>query len=219
MPGEGTGATDGFRPPVTIGGRYASLVPLTRAHIPALARAGRDPAIWRWLRIGPGRNESEMTALVEEQLAAQTEGSVLAFTVLALPERVPSGIFRFLDIDRANRAVEFGTWIDSSRWRTPLNTEVKYLGFRHAFETERFHRVQLRTDSRNERSQRAIERLGAVKEGVHREHLRLRDGYYRTSLVYSVLASEWPAVRARLEEKLARPWPSDAAISGASPRP
>jgi N-acetyltransferase len=205
---------EGFRRPVTIEGRYATLVPLSRAQIPALARAGRDPAIWQWLRIGPGRNESEMTILVEEMLAAQAAGQVLAFAVLALPERAPSGFFRFLDIDRENRAVEVGTWLDSARWRTPLNTEVKYLGLRHAFETERYHRVQLRTDALNERSQRAIERLGAVREGVHREHLRLRDGRYRTSVVYSILASEWPEVKRHLEEQLARPWPP-AGVPGA----
>jgi RimJ/RimL family protein N-acetyltransferase len=148
-----------------------------------------------------------MTTFVEEMLATQSTGSILPFTVLALPERLPAGFFRYLDIDRENRWVETGTWLDSTRWRTPLNTEVKYLALRYAFEAEGFHRVQLRTDLRNERSQHAIERLGGVREGSHREHFRLRDGSYRTSIVYSILASEWPTVKQRLEEKLARPWP------------
>jgi N-acetyltransferase len=203
----------GFRPPVTLRGRFVEMVPLERAHIPGLAHAGRDPEVWRLLRIGPGRNEAEMTVFVEEMLALQATGAILPFTVLGLPERAPVGFFRFLDIDRENRWVEFGTWLDSTRWRTPVNTEVKYLALRYAFESEECHRVQLRTDLRNERSQRAIERLGGVREGIHREHFRRRDGTYRTSVVYSILVSEWPQVKRRLEEKLARPWP------GPSPSP
>jgi RimJ/RimL family protein N-acetyltransferase len=209
---------NGFRPPVTLRGRYVELVPVDRAHIPGLARAGRDPAVWQFLRIGPGRNEAEMTAFVEEMLATQATGSILPFTVLALPERVPAGFFRYLDIDRENRWVETGTWLDSTRWRTPLNTELKYLVLSYAFEAEEVHRVQLRTDSRNERSQHAIERLGGVREGTHRDHFRLRDGSYRTSIVYSILAAEWPPVKRRLEDRLARPWPGGApAPSGAVP--
>jgi RimJ/RimL family protein N-acetyltransferase len=181
-------------------------VPLERRYIPDLAHAGRDPEVWRLLRIGPGRTLAEMTALVDEFLEAQESGSVLPFVVLLLRDRRPTGMFRFLDIDRENRWVETGTWLDPTVWRTPVNTEVKYLGLRYAFEEEGVHRVQLRTDSRNVRSRRAIERLGGVREGVHREHIRLRDGSYRTSLVYSILAPEWPGVKRRLEEKLARPW-------------
>lgn len=208
-------SASGFHRPVVLRGRYVELVPLERAHIPGLTRAGHDPEVWRLLRIGPGRNEEEMTALVNEMLEAESTGSVLPFTVLAFPGREPAGFFRFLDIDRENRWVETGTWIDSARWRSPINTEVKYLALRHAFETEGFHRVQLRTDSRNVRSQRAIERLGAVAEGMHREHIRLRDGFYRTSLVYSILAPEWPPIKKRLEEKLARPWPPSVPAANA----
>jgi N-acetyltransferase len=205
----------GFRPPVTLTGRYVELVPLERSHIPGLAHAGRDPAVWEFLRIGPGRNLAEMTAFVDGMLAQQAAGSILPFTVRSLPERVPVGFFRYLDIDRENRWVESGTWLDPARWRTPVNTEVKFLVLRHAFETEEYHRVQLRTDLRNERSQHAIERLGAVREGIHREHYRRPDGSYRTSVVYSILAAEWPAVRQRLEAKLARPWPgADSSAPG-----
>lgn len=196
----------GFRPPVILRGQWVELAPLERRYIADLVHAGRDPEVWRLLRIGPGRTLAEMTALVDEFLEAQESGSVLPFVVLLLPERRPTGMFRFLDIDRANRWVETGTWLDSAVWHTPVNTEVKYLGLRYAFEEEGVHRVQLRTDSRNVRSQRAIERLGGVREGVHREHIRLRDGSYRTSLVYSILAPEWPGVKRRLEENLVRPW-------------
>jgi N-acetyltransferase len=204
----------GFRPPVSIAGHFVRLVPLERDHVPGLARAGRDPEVWRLLRIGPGRNETEMRVLVDELLALQDVGTVLPFTIVALPEGRPVGIFRYLYIDRENRSVETGTWLDSAVWRTPVNTEVKYLGLRYAFEEENVHRVQLKTDLRNERSQRAIERLGAVREGVHRQHYLLRDGTYRSSVCYSILAAEWPRVKQRLEELLARPWPV-----GASPIP
>ncbi len=197
----------GLRDPVTLRGRWVELVPLERRHIRDLARAGRDPQVWQWLRIGPGRNEAEMTALVDTLLAQQGEGEVLPFAIRSLTEDRFVGMCRYLDIERADQAAEIGTWIDSALWRTPVNTEVKYLVLRHAFETEHAHRIELRTDSRNERSQRAIERLGARWEGVLREHIRLADGVYRSSVCYSILASEWPGVRRHLEEKLGRPWP------------
>ena len=210
----------GFRSPVSIGGRFVRLVPLERDHGPGLARAGRDPGIWEFLRIGPGRNEEEMGALIDELLELQEGGSVLPFTIVTIPDRRPVGMFRFLYIDRENRSVETGTWLDSSVWRTPINTEVKYLGLRYAFEEENVHRVQLKTDLRNLRSQRAIERLGAVREGVHRGEYLLRDGNYRTSICYSILAQEWPRVKSRLEELLARPWPaSTAPVLGSGPPP
>jgi N-acetyltransferase len=210
----------GFHPPVTIDGRFVRLVPLERDHAPDLARAGRDPAVWKFLRIGPGRTEAEMGALIGELLALQDVAAVLPFTIVALPDRRPVGIFRYLSIDRENRSVETGTWLDSAVWRTPINTEVKYLGLRYAFEEENVHRVQLKTDLRNARSQRAIERLGAVREGVHRGEYLLRDGTYRTSICYSILAGEWPRVKSRLEELLARPWPVfTAPVSATGPAP
>ena len=120
----------GFRPPVTLTGRFVELDPLLPDHVPELARAGRDPEVWRLLRIGPALNEGEMSTLVEGMLADQASGSVLAFVVRRLPERVVSGMFRFFDIGRADRWVEVGTWLDPAVWRTPVNTEVKYLGLR-----------------------------------------------------------------------------------------
>jgi len=116
------------------------------------------------------------------------------------------GIIRFLDIDRANQRVELGTWLDSRYWGSPLNAQAKLLMLAYAFEEEGVHRVQLKTDSRNLRSQRAIERLGAVPEGSLREAHLVRNDYFRTSLYYSILAPEWPGVKRRLEERLAIPW-------------
>jgi N-acetyltransferase len=197
---------NGFHPPVTLRGRWVTLVPLALDHVPALARAGRDPEIWQYLRIGPGRTKEEMTALVEHHLAEQEVGAVLAFTILVRPDDRAAGIVRYLEIDRENEAVEVGTWLTSALWRSPINTEVKLLTMRYAFEEEKVHRFQLKTDVRNERSQRAIDRLGARREGTLREHILRPDGAYRSSIYYSILAPEWPAVRDRLEEMLARPW-------------
>jgi len=199
---------NGFRPPLTLRGRYLELQSLERGHAPGLADAGRDPEVWKHLRIGPGHPPSlpEMEAFIDETLELQKAGEVLPLTILLLPERTALGIIRFLDIDRANRAVEIGTWIDSRYWRTPVNSEAKLLMFTYAFEEEGVHRLQLKTDARNARSQAAIDRLGAVAEGELREAHLVHGGYFRTSKYYSILAPEWPEVKRRLESSLVRPW-------------
>ena len=201
---------NGFHPPVELSGRWVRLVPLAKEHIPDLVRAGRDPEIWRFLRIGPGRTTEEMTGLVEYHLREQAKGEVLPFTILVRPGDRVAGIIRYLEIDRENHSVEIGTWLDPDFWRSPINTEVKLLTMRYAFEEEGVHRFQLKTDVRNVRSQRAIERLGAQREGTLREHIRRPDGAYRFSIYYSLLEPEWPAARARLEAMLARPWTGPA---------
>ncbi|HTW56044.1 MAG TPA: GNAT family protein [Thermoplasmata archaeon] len=197
-----------FRSPVTMAGRFVELAPLERHHRPEIERAGRDPAIWQYLRWGGARPVPELVdGVLTELLEGWATGEVLPFVIRALPDRRIVGLFRYLNIDRPNRSVELGTWVDSEYWRTPVNTEVKFLTLSHAFERESAHRVQMQTDRRNVRSQRAIERLGAVREGRHDENFLLPDGTYRTSIVYSILESEWPTVRRALAEKLARPWP------------
>jgi RimJ/RimL family protein N-acetyltransferase len=104
-----------------------------------------------------------------------------------------------------HRRVEIGhTWLAKSAWRTPINTEAKFLLLRHAFETLACNRVQLKTDSRNLRSQAAIERIGAKREGVLRSHMVLPDGHVRDTVMFSILGAEWPAVKARLEQMMAR---------------
>jgi len=199
---------NGFRPPITLRGRYLELVPLERAHAAGLAEAGRDPEVWQFLRIGPGHppTPAEMEAFIDQLLGYQAAGEVLPFTMVLLPERSLVGVIRFLDIDRPNRMVEIGTWLDSRYWRSPLNSEAKLLMLRYAFEEEKVHRLQLKTDARNVRSQAAIERLGGVPEGALREAHLVRNNFYRTSLYYSILDSEWPAVKRRLEESLLRAW-------------
>jgi N-acetyltransferase len=195
-----------FRPPVVLEGRYVRLVPLERSQLPELTTAGAAPEIWTLLRIRHGDTPEGMLGLVNDLLALQSSGEVLPFAIQLVEGSRICGIARYLDIDRENRWVEVGTWLHPSVWRSPVNTELKLLLFRHAFETEGVHRVQLKTDDRNTRSQTAIERLGAVFEGQRRDHYRFPNGQYRTSKYYSILATEWPQVRERLEEFLRRPW-------------
>jgi RimJ/RimL family protein N-acetyltransferase len=187
-------------------GQTIRLVPLERSHLPELTRVGAAPEIWTWLRIRHGDTPEGMAGLVDDLLSLQDAGQVLAFVVQRQDDGRILGVARYLDIDRENRWVEVGTWLHPSAWRTPVNTELKLLLFRYAFETERAHRVQLKTDLRNDRSQRAIERLGAVYEGERRDHYRFPNGDYRTSKYYSILGTEWPTVRERLEGFLRRPW-------------
>lgn len=196
-----------FRPPVSLQGRYVELVPLELAHATELLKFARRPEVTRFLRTGPIETPAAMEEVVRELLEEQARGNDLPFTTRLRPTGRVVGMTRFLRIDRSNDAVEIGgTSIDPELWRTPVNTEAKLLMLRHAFEVESAHRVQLQTDLRNERSQRAIARLGAVKEGVRREDVLLPDGYRRTSVFFSILAPEWPQVRERLERMLEPAW-------------
>ena len=198
---------ESFRPPVTLEGRYVELVPLALAHRDALRAAADDPEVGRYLLEGPGTTLDDIERQITRLLERQASGTDLPFTILRATDRRPVGMTRYLSIDRPNGVVEIGgTWLDRRLWRTPFNTDAKYLLLRHAFEGEGAHRVFLKTDARNERSQRAIERIGAIREAVMREHLLLENGHYRSSVYYGLLAPEWPHVKAELEAKLERPW-------------
>jgi RimJ/RimL family protein N-acetyltransferase len=207
-----------FRPPVTLVGRYLELVPLETSHAAALLHAARDPEVSRFLvaPIGPGLGDVQ--SLIALLLRHQEEGHELAFVTRLRRERTVVGASRFIHLDVENGSVEIGgTFLDSEYWRSPLNTDAKLAMLRHAFEVGGAHRVWLQTDVRNVRSQAAIARLGAVREGVHREDRLLSSGSYRSSVVFSILSSEWPTVRSDLEAKLGRPWSPPPAAVG--PRP
>ncbi|MCI4337154.1 MAG: GNAT family N-acetyltransferase [Thermoplasmata archaeon] len=204
-----------FRPPVILEGKWVRLIPLSVDHAAELARAGEDPEIWAYMRTRPPAGEPGMRSMIEAVLADQSRGETLAFTQQLVSDGRMFGNTRFLDISLKDEAVEIGgTWIEPNLRRTPVNTESKRLLLGYAFDREGVHRVQIKTDLRNERSQRAIERLGAQREGVLREHLKMPDGTLRSSVYYSILRSEWPTVRDRLDRLLARPWPGPVA-----PRP
>jgi N-acetyltransferase len=192
-----------FRLPVRLEGAVVALEPLRWAHVPELARAGAPPEIWTYLRIGPGRDEAEMGRLVASLLQGQATGDVLPFAVRRRDSGEVVGMFRYFHIDRESHNVELGTWLTPSVWRSPVNSDLKRTALEHAFEVEGCRRVALKTDARNERSRKAIERLGAQYEGTLRDHVVLPDGSRRSSAVYSILASEWPELKRRLASRAA----------------
>jgi RimJ/RimL family protein N-acetyltransferase len=190
--------------PVTLTGRCVRLEPLVERHTPDLVIAGADESIWRYMPYGLVTTEERMRAWVLDILERQKLGGDLPFAVIHLASGKAVGATRYMDIRREHRGLEIGgTWYGVAYQRTAVNTESKYLLLTYAFETLGCLRVQLKTDLRNERSQRAIERLGAVREGVLRGHMILPDGFVRSSVMYSVIADEWPQVKRGLEERLA----------------
>src|SRR5512143_2060166 len=191
--------------PVTLTGRYVRLEPLSEVHVPGLAAIGMDDEIWKYMLYGPIRSEEDIRNWVHDMLERADQGTDLPFAVIDQAAGCVAGATRYLEIRPAHRGLEIGgTWYGAAYRRTRVNTESKYLLLEHAFETLGCIRVQLKTDSRNERSQRAIERIGAVKEGVLRNHMVLLDGLVRHSVYYSILDSEWPSVKVRLQDMLAR---------------
>ncbi len=189
--------------PVTLQGRLVRLEPLSQAHVPGLAKVGLDEKIWRYMRYGKIETVEQMAAWVGELLELQARGSDLPFAVIYLASGAAVGSTRYLNIDTQDRAVEIGgTWYGQDYQGTLVNTECKYLLLRHAFENLGCVRVWFKTDQRNLRSQRAIERLGAVREGVLRNHMILPGGFIRDSVVYSIIPAEWPGVKRLLETRL-----------------
>ncbi|MFZ5920382.1 MAG: GNAT family N-acetyltransferase [Chloroflexota bacterium] len=191
--------------PVILTGTRVRLEPLTEAHVPGLAEIGLGQDFWHFMLYGEMRTEADMRAWVEDILSRAAKGTDLPFAVIHLESGRVAGATRYLNILPKDRGLEIGgTWYGAEFQRTAVNTECKYLLLKHAFETLGCIRVQLKTDSRNVRSQKAIERIGGVREGVLRNHMILPDGTVRHSVFYSILDSEWPGVRERLEGMLAR---------------
>ncbi len=185
---------------MTLIGHTVRLEPLTQAHVPDLAIAGKDEEIWRYMLYGPVINEKSMQLWVKDMLQRQARGTDLPFAVIHLGSGRAIGATRYMEIRPEHRGLEIGgTWYALAHQRTAVNTESKYLLLQHAFETLSCIRVQFKTDLRNERSQRALERIGAVWEGVLRNHMILGDGVYRHSVYYSILIEEWPSVKGKLE--------------------
>jgi len=194
---------DLWRRPVTLIGKVVRLEPLSEAHVPGLAVAGGEESIWTYMLYGDVTVEEDMGALVRDLLGRQADGTDLPFTVIHLGSGRIIGATRYLEMRPSHRSLEIGgTWYAVEYQRTSVNTESKYLLLNYAFETLGCIRVQFKTDARNERSIRAIERLGAVREGVFRNHYILPDGTLRDSIYFSVLDREWPQVKVFLEEKL-----------------
>jgi RimJ/RimL family protein N-acetyltransferase len=191
--------------PVTLTGQHVRLEPMTEAHISGLAEIGVGQAFWDFMLYGNMDTEEDMANWVRDILSRAERGTDLPFVAIHLASGRVAGATRYLNIMPKDKGLEIGgTWYGTEFQRTAVNTECKYLLLKHAFETLGCIRVQLKTDLRNERSQRAIERIGAVKEGVLRNHMILPDGRIRHSVFYSILDTEWEEVKKRLEEMLGR---------------
>jgi RimJ/RimL family protein N-acetyltransferase len=189
--------------PVTLTGHVVRLEMLSRSHVPELTQAGQDEDIWKHMVYGTIRTQAQMLELVEELIRRQERGTDLPFAVIHIPTNRAIGMTRYMDIRPQDRALEIGgTWYAPSYQRTAVNTESKLLLLTHAFEVIGCIRVQFKTDARNVRSQQALERIGAVKEGVLRSHMVLPDGHIRDSVYYSIIASEWPQIKASLIKRL-----------------
>lgn len=174
-------------------------MPMALIHVPALLAAGQADEIWRCMPQHPC-TLAEFQDWVQAALNEQECGTELPFVIVDRETDQVVGSTRFLDISLRHRHAEIGwTWLSPTVWRTRTNTECKFLLLRHAFEMLGLVRVCLKTDARNRRSQQAIERLGAVKEGILRRHRILPDGFIRDSVYYSIIAEEWPDVKTRLE--------------------
>lgn len=189
---------------MTLEGRAVRLEPLSMAHSAHLCEIGLEPELWRWI---PQRvtTQEEMRAYIQSALDAQRAGTALPFATVERKTGRVIGSTRFGNMDLANLRVEIGwTWLGLEWQRTAANTEAKYLMLRQAFENWGCVRVELKTDSMNERSRRAIQRLGAKEEGMLRNHMVTWSGRLRHTVYYSVIDSEWPIVKAGLESKLAR---------------
>ena len=194
--------------PVTLEGQYVLLEPLSLSHHAQLCEVGLDEEIWRWVSTAV-KTPDDLHKYIETAIDLREQGSALPFATIERSSGRAIGSTRFGNIDRANRRVEIGwTWVAPAWQRTPINTEAKYVMLRHAFEVWGCIRVELKTDFLNEKSRNAIARLGAKQEGIFRNHMVMPGGRIRDSVYFSIIDSEWPAVKANLESKLARPYSS-----------
>ncbi len=190
--------------PVTLNGEHVALQPLSFEHEAGLAAAVQDGALWElWFTSVP--RPENMKAEIERRLRLQDAGSMLPFTAVDRHSGDIVGMTTYMNIDAVSPRVEIGsTWYARRVQRTPLNTEAKLLLLGHAFDTLDCLAVEFRTHFLNHASRRAIERLGARLDGILRSHQRMANGTLRDTCVYSIIAPEWPTVKAHLEWKLGR---------------
>jgi RimJ/RimL family protein N-acetyltransferase len=195
---------DAWVQPVTLEGRLVRLEPLAESHLGDLLEVALDPDIWR-LTIAQVRDEASLRAWLETALRNRAAGAELPFATIDRASGKAIGSTRFLSIVPEHRRLEIGwTWVGRAFQRTGANREAKLLQLGHAFETLGASRVEFKTDSRNERSRAALQGIGATFEGIFRSHMIMPWGPLRDSAYYSVVAAEWPAVKAALLGKLER---------------
>ena len=189
--------------PVVLSGHLVRLEPMHEKHLKDLSEVGLDPEIWRWMLYGQMTTEQDLKNWIKEILGRQAKGKDLPFSVFQISSGRAIGCTRFMNVEAIHRSLEIGgTWYGRAFQGSGVNAEAKYLLLTYAFETLGCVRVQFKTDARNIQSQRAIERLGAVKEGVLRKHMILPNGSIRDSVYYSILDDEWPGVKQHLQKRL-----------------
>jgi RimJ/RimL family protein N-acetyltransferase len=186
---------------VVLAGRRVVLEPLRDEHAGELWAAAQDPRIWQWLPFDASASPAAFGRWFGQAADAARLGEEAPFAVRA--DGAVVGSTRYLSLEREHLRLEVGyTWYAPAVWGTGVNVEAKLLLLRHAFETLGARRVEFKTDARNERSRGALAALGAQFEGVFRKHMVMRAGEARDSAYYAIVDDEWPAVRARLEERL-----------------
>jgi len=189
--------------PVTLVGRIVRLEPLSESHLAGLAEVAFDPAIWRWTVARP-TDLAGLRSWLEAALRNREAGTEEPFATIDQATGRPIGSTRYLSIVPEHRRLEIGwTWVAGPWQRHGANREAKYLQLRHAFEVLGANRVEFKTDSRNEKANPALRAIGATFEGTFRNHMVMPDGPLRHSNYYSVIADEWPEVKAALEASLA----------------
>ncbi|MFC2028551.1 GNAT family N-acetyltransferase [Chloroflexota bacterium] len=190
---------------VTLEGDLVVLSPLSIKYLDELTLAGSDPEIWKYMLYGEPKTREFMHIWIEDLLARRDTRGEIPFVVIFKNTGKAIGATRYLDIQPANRSLEIaGTWYATKYQRTGVNTESKYLLLKYAFEILGCIRVQFKTDKRNIRSQTAIERLGAVKEGILRNHIITNEGLIRDSVYYSILDKEWLNVKMKIIDRMNR---------------
>ena len=187
--------------PVTLSGRYAALKPLSHDHVDGLTAAVKDGELWKlWYTFIP--QAEHMGKEIDRRLGLQATGSMLPFTVFDADGKI-AGMSTYMNVDAPNRRVEIGsTWHAKRVQRSALNTQCKLLLLGHAFETLDCTAVEFRTHFFNHQSRRGIERLGAKLDGILRNHQIAPNGTLRDTVVYSIIAGEWPTVKAHLNYQL-----------------
>ncbi|MEK5230479.1 GNAT family protein [Lysinibacillus sp. FSL K6-0232] len=185
---------------ITLENDIVKLKPLELNDSEGLLTAGSYPEIWSYMPIAIEKRE-DVDNFVENALIAKQQQKEFPFVIVDKQSGDIVGSTRFMDIDKKHQRLEIGyTWLTPAYWRTAINTNCKYLLLQYCFEQLHLQRVQIKTDHNNRRSQQAIERIGAIKEGVLRNHMVRKDGTTRHTVMYSVTKEEWPQIKQHLQK-------------------
>lgn len=190
--------------PITLEGKLVRLEPLTLEHAAGLLAVGAEEAIWRFFSVAEPSNLAEATRWIEIRLADQVAGQRIPCAVISLADGKFSGSTGYAAINRQHHTIEIASWYGLDYQRTGVNTECKFLLLRYAFEELGAIRVGMNVDVTNTRSRRAVERIGAVQEGIIRKQRIRRDGSHRDTVIFGIVDDDWPQVKANLERLMDR---------------